>query len=125
MIRLPNKPLLPIVEVIPGLWEVKDAYQPTDFFAPTGLYHMNEPSAGSALPLDPSITKSLRAMGVPPNMGGDLPLYPGDSGKETIRDKFAIVALKGLLMSRRLLEVKEIAIASYELADAMLEARKK
>jgi phosphopantetheine adenylyltransferase len=45
--------------------------------------------------------------------------------REQLRDQFAMAALTGCLASNTIAENKEIAEMSYELADAMLEARKR
>lgn len=44
---------------------------------------------------------------------------------ETLRDRFAVATLVGLLASRdAALTIKETAALSFEIADAMMEARK-
>ena len=50
------------------------------------------------------------------------PIYTQQSGGMTLRDYFAAKAMQGILFE--CLETKDTAKFAYEMADAMLEARK-
>lgn len=52
---------------------------------------------------------------------GDLNSNPDT---ETMRDRFAMAALTGLVASGKYIHAKSTASISYEIADAMMEARK-
>jgi len=60
------------------------------------------------------------------NGGSAFPSQRDDCDNEgmTLRDWFAGQALGGLLATNQTADVSSYAIASYELADAMIEARK-